>query len=66
LFTLVDQSWPGTEAACKEVGVPRLSVLQPIWDLFQSYIGTAFMPWPGAQHMLNADYFRRIEALNSR
>jgi len=65
LFTLVDQELArDLEAACKEVGVPCLSVLQPILDLFQSYIGTSTRQRPGAQHMLNADYFRRIEALN--
>jgi regulator of PEP synthase PpsR (kinase-PPPase family) len=52
------------EDSCKEVGAPCLSVLLPIFNLFQSYIGTASTPRPGAQHMLNADYFRRIDALN--
>jgi hypothetical protein len=32
------------EAACKESSVPCLSVLQPIVNLFQSYIGTASKP----------------------
>jgi regulator of PEP synthase PpsR (kinase-PPPase family) len=65
LFTLVDQELARQlEVACKEIGVPYLPVLQPIMDLFQSYIGTASKHRPGAQHMLNADYFRRIDALN--
>jgi regulator of PEP synthase PpsR (kinase-PPPase family) len=65
LFTLVDHELARRlEAACKEIGSPCLSVLRPILDLFQSYIGTVSTPRPGAQHMLNADYFRRIEALN--
>ena len=65
LFTLVDQQLAEElQAACTKAGVPCLSVLQPILDLFQSYIGTAMRLRPGAQHMLNADYFRRIEALN--
>jgi regulator of PEP synthase PpsR (kinase-PPPase family) len=65
LFTLVDREL-GTrlETACNEIGAPCLSVLQPIFDLFRSYVGTVSMPRPGAQHTLNADYFRRIEALN--
>ncbi len=33
-------------------------------NLFESYIGVAATPRPGAQHSLNADYFRRIDALN--
>ena len=65
LFTLVDQQLAEElQSACKRASVPCLSVLQPILDLFQSYIGTAMRLRPGAQHMLNADYFRRIEALN--
>jgi len=65
LFTLVDQQLAEElQSACKKASVPCLSVLQPILDLFQSYIGTAMRLRPGAQHMLNADYFRRIEALN--
>lgn len=65
LFTLVDQELARhIEEACKETGVPCLSVLQPILDLFQSYIGTASKHRPGAQHILNADYYKRIEALN--
>ena len=67
LFTLVDQELLGRlEQACKESGSPCLSVLQPILDLFQSVdLGrTTSTPRPGAQHMLNADYFKRIDALN--
>ncbi len=52
------------EEACGEAGCPCLSVLSPILGLFQSYLGTASTPRPGAQHMLNADYFKRIDALN--
>ncbi|MCI0467877.1 MAG: kinase/pyrophosphorylase [Beijerinckiaceae bacterium] len=65
LFTLVDQELAShLESSCKELSVPCLSVLQPILNLFQSYIGTASLHRPGAQHILNAEYFRRIEALN--
>ena len=65
LFTLVDQDLSQRlEAACRESGSPCLSVLQPIVALFGSYLGTASTPRPGAQHMLNAEYFKRIDALN--
>jgi regulator of PEP synthase PpsR (kinase-PPPase family) len=65
LFTLVDpELTKRLEVACKELSVPCLSVLEPILKLFQSYIGVASMHRPGAQHMLNSEYFRRIEALN--
>jgi [pyruvate, water dikinase]-phosphate phosphotransferase / [pyruvate, water dikinase] kinase len=65
LFTLVDQELAGRlESACEELSVPCLSVLQPILNLFQSYIGMNSKSRPGAQHMLSAEYFKRIEALN--
>jgi [pyruvate, water dikinase]-phosphate phosphotransferase / [pyruvate, water dikinase] kinase len=65
LYTLVDPEMNRRlEAGCKEAGAPCLSVLGPIHDLFQSYIGKDWTPRPGAQHTLNADYFRRIDALN--
>lgn len=65
LFTLVDSDLTSAlEGACAAAGIPCLSVLQPIFTLFQSYLGTSKTARPGAQHMLNADYFKRIEALN--
>lgn len=65
LFTLVDQRLARRlEEGCREIGAPCLSVLQPILNLFQSYLGTPATPRPGAQHTLNAHYFRRIDALN--
>ncbi|MDE2361679.1 MAG: kinase/pyrophosphorylase [Hyphomicrobiales bacterium] len=65
LYTLVDQDLSQRlQTACEESGCPCLSVLEPILGLFQSYLGTASTPRPGAQHMLNSDYFKRIDALN--
>jgi regulator of PEP synthase PpsR (kinase-PPPase family) len=65
LYTLVDREIASNlERACRDSGCPALSVLAPILDLFQSYLGQSSTPRPGAQHMLNAEYFRRIDALN--
>jgi regulator of PEP synthase PpsR (kinase-PPPase family) len=65
LFTLVDPQLAGRLVeACARLAMPCLSVLAPIMNLFESYIGRAATPRPGAQHILNADYFRRIDALN--
>jgi [pyruvate, water dikinase]-phosphate phosphotransferase / [pyruvate, water dikinase] kinase len=65
LYTLVEpEHSERLERSCREMGSPALSVLQPIFDLFRSYLGTEVMVKPGAQHVLNADYFRRIDALN--
>ncbi len=65
LYTLVDNQLIGRlEDACHVISSPCLSVLQPIFSLFQAYLGTVSISRPGAQHMLNADYFKRIDALN--
>jgi [pyruvate, water dikinase]-phosphate phosphotransferase / [pyruvate, water dikinase] kinase len=64
-MTLVDQSLSERlEAYCRDMGCPCLSVLAPVHAMLQSYLGAVSTPRAGAQHMLNADYFRRIDALN--
>jgi regulator of PEP synthase PpsR (kinase-PPPase family) len=65
LYTLVDQALSDElQAACREFGAVSLSVLEPILNLFQSYLGPTQSARPGAQHTLNSEYFRRIDALN--
>ena len=65
LFTLVDPELSKRlQGGCEASGSPCLSVLEPILTLFKSYLGQNSTPRAGAQHMLNADYFKRIDALN--
>jgi regulator of PEP synthase PpsR (kinase-PPPase family) len=65
LYTLVEPDLAQRlESACRDYGCPCLSILDPVLAMFQSYLGTASTPRPGAQHVLNADYFKRIDALN--
>jgi [pyruvate, water dikinase]-phosphate phosphotransferase / [pyruvate, water dikinase] kinase len=65
LYTMVNQDLAERlRSACDEQGCPSLSVLEPVHNLFQSYLGVATTPKAGAQHVLNSDYFRRIDALN--
>jgi [pyruvate, water dikinase]-phosphate phosphotransferase / [pyruvate, water dikinase] kinase len=65
LFTLVDSDLSKRlEEGCAASGSPCLSVLGPILTLFKSYLGQNSTPRAGAQHMLNAEYFKRIDALN--
>lgn len=65
LYTLVEPELAQRlESACREFGCPCLSVLDPVLTLFQSYLGTVSTQRPGAQHVLNGDYFKRIDALN--
>jgi regulator of PEP synthase PpsR (kinase-PPPase family) len=39
-------------------------VLAPVHSLLESYLGAHSTAKPGAQHMLNAEYFKRIDAMN--
>jgi regulator of PEP synthase PpsR (kinase-PPPase family) len=65
LYTLVDKDLAiRLETRCRELGLPCLSILGPVLNLFQSYLGAETTPRVGGQHTLNADYFRRIDALN--
>ncbi len=65
LYTLLDHDLgERLEQSCRELGVPCLSVLGPVLGLFQAYLGGQNKPRVGAQHTLNAEYFRRIDALN--
>ena len=48
---------------CAEMGLPCVSVLEPVLTVFQSYLGTPAGRRVGAQHVLDAEYFRRIDAL---
>jgi regulator of PEP synthase PpsR (kinase-PPPase family) len=65
LYTLLDRELSDRlEEKCREFGAPYLSVLNPVWQLFQSFLGAESTRKVGAQHMLNAEYFKRIDALN--
>src|SRR5262249_59567538 len=52
------------EEHCRSLGVPCLSILGPVLQLLHSYLGTETSHRIGAQHVLNAEYFKRIDALN--
>jgi regulator of PEP synthase PpsR (kinase-PPPase family) len=65
LYTLVDADLAvRLEETCRDLGCPHLSVLAPVHSLLESYIGAASTARPGAQHLLNAEYFKRIDAMN--
>ncbi len=65
LYTLVDEETAAAlETECTKLGVPTVSVLAPVLNAFQSYLGAPSTGRVGAQHALDADYFRRIDALN--
>jgi regulator of PEP synthase PpsR (kinase-PPPase family) len=65
LFTLLEKDLVSSlENKCKEINVPSLSIIGPVMQLFEAYLGAATTGRVGAQHVLNAEYFKRIDALN--
>src|SRR6202522_2222863 len=65
LYTLLQDNLAAKiEEKCRALGMPCLSILGPVLHLFQAYLGAESTHKVGAQHTLNAEYFRRIDALN--
>jgi [pyruvate, water dikinase]-phosphate phosphotransferase / [pyruvate, water dikinase] kinase len=65
LYTLLDDELTlPLEKHCRDLGLPCLSILGPVLALLHSYLGAETSHRIGAQHVLNAEYFRRIDALN--
>jgi regulator of PEP synthase PpsR (kinase-PPPase family) len=65
LFTLVDRSLRhALEERCERLGVTALSVLDQVIDLLQAQIGAKPHEKRAAQHVMDADYFRRIDAMH--
>ncbi len=52
------------DAACARLGVPLLHVLDPLLELLQQQFGAPAKHKPGRQYVLDADYFRRIDAMH--
>lgn len=65
LYTLLDPDLSSyLDHQAGEIGLPAVSVLEPVISVFQSYLGAQAGRRAGAQHVLDADYFRRMDALN--
>ncbi|MDX2205460.1 MAG: pyruvate, water dikinase regulatory protein [Hyphomicrobiaceae bacterium] len=65
LYTVVNRELiDEIERRCRALKVPSLHVLQPIMGIFESYLGAPQTPVVAGQHIVDADYFRRIDALN--
>ena len=65
LYTIVKSELiEAIERRCRELKVPSLHVLKPIMQVFESYLGAPQTPVVAGQHTVDADYFRRIDALN--
>ncbi|MEO1311788.1 MAG: pyruvate, phosphate dikinase/phosphoenolpyruvate synthase regulator, partial [Pseudomonadota bacterium] len=52
------------EVACSQLQIPAIPVLDPALSAFTSFLGLEQTQRSGAQHALDDEYFRRIEALD--
>ncbi len=65
LYTIVNKELSGElERRCRELKLPCMHVLEPIMKVFESYLGAPQTPTVSGQHVLDGEYFRRIDALN--
>ena len=65
LSTLVEKGLRAElETACQRMGVSVVHVLDPVMGLLQEQFGETAMSRPGRQYVLDADYFRRIDAMH--
>ena len=65
LYTIINRDiGQQLETSCGRLKLPCVPILDPIMKVFDSYLGAPHNPIVGGQHVLDAEYFRRIDALN--
>ena len=52
------------EDACRQRRIPVISVLDPVMAGLSAYLNAEFSTEPGRQHLLDAEYFDRIDAMH--
>ncbi len=65
MFTLVNEvTRQALQDACLDLDLPCISVIDPVIEGLTRYFHREKSGRPGGQHLMNAEYFGRIEALN--
>jgi len=65
LSTVIDRALRiELETACQRLGLPVVNVLDPVLSLLAEQVGEQAAARPGRQYRLDADYFRRIDAMH--
>lgn len=65
MYTMVNPDLRRTlEDRCAKLGIPAIAVLDPVEATLSGYLGAPMIGRAGAQRALDADYYRRIEAMN--
>jgi regulator of PEP synthase PpsR (kinase-PPPase family) len=64
LFTLVSDTLRSLlQEGCRRIQVPAIPVLDPVIGALAAYLGRQSRGLPGKQHLLNNEYFARIDAM---
>ena len=64
IFTLVNSEIrKRLESRCHALGLPTVSALDPVIEALSQLLGQEALARPGRQHMLDAAYFARVEAI---
>lgn len=65
LYTLVNAAFrQSLHNACRKLQVPCISVLEPVFLGLSAYLGLQARDQPGRQHLMDAEYFERIDAMH--
>ncbi len=65
LSTVIDRALRAElETTCQRLGLPVVNVLDPVLSLLSEKVGEQAAARPGRQYRLDADYFRRIDAMH--
>ncbi len=65
LFTMVDGDLrQRLEAGCRELGIPTVPLLEPVIAVLSNFLGIEARGLPGRQHILDGEYFTRIDAMH--
>ncbi len=65
LYTMVSQDIrKGLEQHCRTLGLPAVPALDAVIDALEGALGQEAKGRPGRQHMLDAAYFARVEAIH--
>jgi len=64
LFTMVDDTLRhALEEGCRRLQAPAIPVLDPVIGALASHLGRQSRGLPGKQHLLDSEYFARIDAM---
>ena len=64
LFTMVNDALRQIlQEGCRRLQVPAIPVLDPVIGALASYLGRESRGLPGKQHLLDSEYFARIDAM---